>query len=79
MNAHWGGFERVLRESPAYMRQKDSNGCLPIHLACKTGAPDEVVKNFLMIYPWAVHVQDEYGLLPIHYVAEGKMQTIKII
>lgn len=74
LNAQWDDVQRVLRENPEYASQQDSNGCLPLHLACKTGAQLEDVKNLLMIYPWATHVQDKYGLLPIHYLTEDESE-----
>ena len=64
---HW----RTLLQSldTAFIRNRDDAGKLPIHIACQTNAPVEVLALILELGADVLHMTDlSTGALPIHYV-----------
>lgn len=45
---------------------------LPLHQACETKAPSEVVKSLITAYPQAVTMKDSGGDLPLHLACRAK-------
>ena len=50
---------------------RDDNGQLPIHIACRTNAPAEVLARLVEIDPGTLQIPDHTGALPIHYLCGG--------
>ncbi|KAL3810245.1 hypothetical protein ACHAXA_008735 [Cyclostephanos tholiformis] len=48
---------------------QDGSGATPLHIALASGARDCVVEALLSSYPEAARVEDERGMLPIHWAA----------
>ena len=44
---------------------------LPLHLAISRGAPLPVVSRLIELYPHAVHITDDQGMLPIQLALQG--------
>jgi len=61
-------FRALLRSFDGnLMRQQDNNtGAIPFHVACRTGAPVEVLELLLQEFPFAVRIADNRGSLPMH-------------
>jgi ankyrin repeat protein len=51
---------------PELIRTRDDTGKLPIHIACQTNAPVEVLALILELDPTTLHIADYTGALPIH-------------
>uniref|UniRef100_A0A7S2YC39 Uncharacterized protein n=3 Tax=Entomoneis paludosa TaxID=265537 RepID=A0A7S2YC39_9STRA len=57
---------RVLCEAaPAQLTRRDPDGDLPLHAACRCGAPTSVLNVLVQAHPAAVHERDEEGLTPL--------------
>jgi len=61
------------------MRQQDSNGTLPFHVACRGGAPVEILRLVLEEYPDAQNVADNRGYFPIHYACQAVAPSLDVI
>lgn len=53
-------YEKAIKIKEKY------NGWLPLHIACKTGAPIEIIQYLLNAFPSAIYEKDMNGRLPIH-------------
>ena len=45
--------------------EDESNGCVPLHFACRHGASTEVISFLLKISPHSINIEDKYGCAPI--------------
>ena len=61
---HW----RTLLQSldSEFIRTRNNSGKLPIHLACQTDAPVEVLSTLVELDSDTLHIADYTGALPIH-------------
>lgn len=58
----------IIEECPtSLMVPETSSRRLPLHIACRTRASDEVIKTLLSYCPGAAKLQDSLGRLPLHY------------
>ena len=59
---------RILLHSLDHLmtRTQDDSGMLPIHIACQTKAPVEVLALILEHDPTTLHIADSNGNLPLH-------------
>lgn len=83
---NWQEAISILKRSPVeakiwvanYDDQKQKKSFLPLHSACASSPPDDLVKALLNTYPDAASIHDDYGMLPIHYAA-GNMASEDVI
>lgn len=54
---------------------KDSNGKLPLHVACEYGASVKVIETLLDEYTSAAMISDKEGKLPIHHLCESYIRN----
>lgn len=52
--------------SPDAVKVSDSQGCLPLHLACWKKAPLEVIECLVQAWPQSVKEKTNCGSLPLH-------------
>ena len=60
------------------IRNRDENGKLPIHLACRTNAPVEVLSMLVEIDPATLHIADHAGALPLHECCCGVVDDLSV-
>jgi hypothetical protein len=51
---------------PPGVFQKDDRGMLPLHLAFRHGATNEILAELIRAYPQSISVQDRKGRIPLH-------------
>jgi len=71
-------FDRVL------MRQQDKTGAVPFHIACRTGAPAEILKPLLKKFPGALHIAVDNsdslpGSLPLHCACQAQSPSLEVL
>lgn len=52
---------------------------LPIHSACRYGAPMSLLKSLISAYPEGVYEKDESGKLPLHHACSASCPGIDVI
>ena len=62
----WDQVRQWVQECPDVCKEKDSKGCLPLHCACDTIAPLNVIQLLVEAWPDAVKEKDHDGDLPLH-------------
>ena len=60
------------------IRSQDDSGKLPIHLACRTKAPVEVLSMHVEIDPATLHIADHAGALPLHECCCGAVDDLSV-
>lgn len=63
----------LIEEYPGSERMTDSNGVLPLHIACRRGSV-ETVQYLYKLYPESINVADRKGMYPIHCAIAGLNQ-----
>jgi hypothetical protein len=64
----WETALTVILHSPHYTKRNvNTTQGLPLHVACRKGAPVEVVTALLEAYPDATTIRNDYSDLPCHY------------
>lgn len=58
-------IKSLLRLSPQSASCKDDQGMLPIHLAFRNDASDEIMYELLVVYPLGIDIKDNKGRLPL--------------
>ena len=61
---YWRTLFRTL--DTELIRNRDDNGKLPIHIACETNAPFEVLAMLVAVDPATLQIADYTGALPMH-------------
>jgi len=61
------------------LHQLGNTGALPFHVACRTGAPVEILELLLQEYPGALCVADNTGSLPIHYACQANVPSLAVL
>lgn len=56
----------LLRLSPQSASCRDDQGMLPIHLAFRNSASDEIIYELLVVYPLGVDIKDKKGRIPLN-------------
>jgi len=69
----------LIRLYPGGAQIFDRDGNLPLHLACKYGQNDNVVKFLLLSYPGGVWVKDKNGRLPLHLICKAGFQSMSSV
>jgi len=68
-------FRQLIEAYPQGAKEKDINGCLPLHYACDAAVvrPDnqDIVSELLKIYPEATQIRDKTNYLPFHYMQQN--------
>ena len=63
----WQHLRKLLWSVDAeWLRRRDNRGQLPIHIACRTNAPLEVLTLLVERDPATLHMADDTGELPLH-------------
>ena len=66
----------MLDEYPLLAKAKDTNGCLPLHIAAsQPSIPLEVLEKIIQAFPGACEVQSEKGYTPLHFAVEAGIPT----
>jgi len=61
-------FQLLLNHCPEATRERDLDGCLPLHHALTNDAvPDDVIMSLLDVYPEGARVEDKIGNLLLHF------------
>ncbi|PRQ51045.1 putative ankyrin repeat-containing domain-containing protein [Rosa chinensis] len=61
---------------PRFAWKVDSNGCLPLHIACEKGHL-EIARTLLMIDPDLALEFDHYHYTPVHLAAMVKSKSLR--
>ena len=73
-------FLTLLRLLPGDgIRRRDNNEALPLHVACRRGAPVEILRPLLQLYPAALQRTDAIGDLPLHAACRSAEPSLKEI
>ena len=69
----------VVEHDPDTIRERDSHGNLPLHIACRKGAPFEVIQGLLEHDSTTLHIANNDGALPIHLACgcDASLRAIK--
>ena len=63
----WHHLRTLLSSVDAeWLRRRDNRGQLPIHIACQTNAPLEVLTLLVERDPATLRMEDDTGALPLH-------------
>jgi ankyrin repeat protein len=62
----------LVKDCPEAVKVKDGGESLPLHYACRYGAPLEVIQYLVDQWPEALKIADEYGWLPLHVACAYK-------
>jgi len=63
----WTDLSAHLTKHPHSASSKDSSTNLPLHLAIKLNAPEQVISHLLNIYPASLKIKTSDGLTAIHH------------
>ncbi|GFH55810.1 hypothetical protein CTEN210_12286 [Chaetoceros tenuissimus] len=58
---------------------RDSSGACPLHVAVGNGAHDDVVLSIIRSAPLSCRVQDERGMIPLHYVSAFRLHGAEVV
>ena len=73
-------YQTLLQLFPANsFRRQDNDGALPLHIACRVGAPIEILGLLVQKYPAALQTKDNNGELPLHAVCRAGAPSLKSI
>lgn len=61
----------ILGTFPEAVKAANSNGNVPLHLACYSGAPLEIIELLVIYWPESVSQQDHNGSIPLHWACFG--------
>ena len=73
---HWRTLLQALGMN--LIRNRDDNGKLPIHIACRTKAPVEVLALLSEEDSASLHVADSNGVLPLHDCCSGAVDDTSV-
>jgi len=59
--------------------QPNNTGALPFHVACRSGAPVEILIVLLEEYPEALNIADDNGSLPIHFACQANNPSLAVL
>jgi len=68
-----------VEQNPDCIRERDNNGDLPIHIACRKHAPFQAIQYLVEQDPATLHISNNDGALPIHLACQSgaSLQAIK--
>ncbi len=70
----------LLERCPEAVRHTETNGALPIHVACGLGRSLEFCRMLIEAYPGSERITNSSGVLPLHLVCrEGAVVTAKYL
>ena len=73
-------FQTLLRLLPRdSFRSQDYNGQLPLHIACRVGAPVEILHLLVLAYAPALQTTDSNGGLPLHAACQADAPSLESI
>ena len=73
-------FQTLLQCFPdSSLRSPDNNGALPLHIACRTGAPIEIVHPLVLRHAAALHTRTNNGDLPLHAACRAAAPSLDAI
>jgi len=73
-------FLTLLRSLPNDgIRHRNNNGALPLHVACRRGAPVEILRPLLELNPAALQLTDDGGDWPLHAACHSAEPSLKEI
>eukprot|EP00957_Ditylum_brightwellii_P102569 7817435-Ditylum_brightwellii.AAC.1 len=61
-------IQELIDCAPEIVSWEDSNGWLPLHIACDTGAPGDVLTLLMESYPEGKVAQDKRLRTPLHFL-----------
>jgi len=62
-----------------FLRQRNNNGAIPFHVACRTAAPVEILDLLLQEFPGALRIADNSGSLPIHVACQANAPSLAAV
>jgi ankyrin repeat protein len=74
--------EFLVDRNPAWLRSRDQDGSLPLHVACRHGAPFTVVQSLVNLYKASVKSMTPQGDLPLFLacdIPKPSLDTIFIL
>ena len=73
-------FQTLFQLFPANsFRSRDYTGALPLHIACRVGAPVEILRPFVQAYAAALQTADNNGDLPLHAACRAAAPSLDVI
>lgn len=76
LNENWIMVMELLElESHAQEAREPYNGDLPLHMALNHGAPIDIIKAFIGLYPDALSQKDSNGMIPLHVATKAKAEN----
>jgi ankyrin repeat protein len=57
----------------------ESNGCIPLHLACDRQAPEDVIRHLISMWPESIHCTTKDGRLPIHLILSKNTSQLSLV
>jgi len=73
-------FQTLLQLFPANLtRGQDNGGALPLHVACRVGAPVEILRLFVLANAAALQTADSTGGLPLHTACHAGAPSLDAI
>jgi len=58
---------------------RDNSGALPLHIACRVGAPIQIIRLFVQAYAAALQTADNNGALPLHAACQADSPSLDAI
>ena len=73
-------FQSLLQLFPANsFHSRDNEGDLPLHVACRVGAPIEILRLLVQKYAAALQTTDNNGSLPLHAACQANAPPLESI
>jgi len=74
-----GFLQQLLRKNPDSIQKKETGyGRLPLHVAIRAKAPDDIILYLLNEFPKGASVQDAMGRVAMHYACSNKSSQLII-
>jgi ankyrin repeat protein len=71
--------EFLVGRNPAFVSSRDQDGSLPLHLACRRGAPFAIVQSLANLYKASVKIVTPRGELPLFLACEMSQTSLDTI
>ena len=73
-------FQTLLQLVPANsFHSRDNDGELPLHIACRVGAPREILRLLVQTYAAALQTRNNNGSLPLHAACQADDPSLDAI